>query len=203
MFDGKTPLVSVESTKDLSNIVLLFADGSTERFEGLSDAEGVFAGTGENTGKILTGVWIKSGCNHSGDGPGYGEFIENTDNLTNIPVVSIGDAPGVLEPRLSEIVEVWFDVSLSEMVPLDGEPVIVSYATRDGTATAGQDYLPTNGNLIFAPGEITKTVSVIVVDDFEFEQEETFFVDLSSPENALLAKATGTGSIVDDDGNDY
>jgi large repetitive protein len=70
--------VTTNSTMDLSNVVLQFSDGTTQKFEGLTGLTGTFAGTGQHAGKCITGVWIKSGCNQSGDGPGYGEFVENT-----------------------------------------------------------------------------------------------------------------------------
>jgi len=204
LFDQETNSVSVESTKDLSNIVLLFADGSTQRFEDLSGLTDEFAGTGEHAGMLLTGIWIKSGCNSSGDGPGYGEFLENTSNVARLPVISIADAPGIIEPGLAEVAEVWFEVSLSEMVPLGSEPVVVNYTTRDGTTSAYDDYLPESGTLIFEPGSITQTVIVLVIDDRDYEPAEEFFhVDLSNPQNAQLAQVTGTGSIIDDDGGDY
>jgi hypothetical protein len=68
--------VVITSCKDLSNVVLEFADGSRERFEGLSDQEGAFSGTGEHEGDEIVGVWVKAGANHSGDGPGYGERFD-------------------------------------------------------------------------------------------------------------------------------
>lgn len=75
--------VYVTSTKDLSNVVLEFEDGVHQKFEGLSGYSGTFSGTGVNSGKALVGVWIKSGCYMSGDGPGYGEYVANPgDNST-------------------------------------------------------------------------------------------------------------------------
>lgn len=204
VFNGEVNSVVVESTKDLSNIVLLFADGTTQRFEDLSGNDGEFAGTAENSGKILTGVWIKSGCNASGDGPGYGEFIENANDTGNTPVISIADAPGIIEPDIfAEVAEAWFEVTLSEMVPLDGDPVIIEYTTRDGTATAFEDYLPDAGTLVFEPGTITQTIVVLVLADQIIEAPEEFFhIDLSNPQNAQIANPTGTGTVIDDDGTD-
>ncbi|HCS53610.1 pilus assembly protein TadG-related protein [Rubinisphaera sp.] len=69
--------IYVESTKDLSNVVLEFTDGVHQKFEGLSGHTGTFLGTGENEGKAIVNAWIKSGKNFSGDGPGYGESFEN------------------------------------------------------------------------------------------------------------------------------
>ena len=68
--------VYVTSTKDLSNVVLGFTDGTTQKFDGLTGYSNTFEGTGENENKEIATVWIKSGCNHSDDGPGYGERID-------------------------------------------------------------------------------------------------------------------------------
>ncbi|MGQ9564679.1 MAG: VWA domain-containing protein [Thermogutta sp.] len=84
--------VYVVSTKDLSNVVLRFSDGTTQRFEGLKGKTGTFKGTGANTNKQIVRCWVKSGCNDSGEGPGYGERFEDTNErikayfgLTSIP----------------------------------------------------------------------------------------------------------------------
>lgn len=84
--DGKS--VTTISSKDLSNVVLTFCDGSEDKkFDGLSGFTGVFS----FGGKQLSGVYIKSGCNQSGDGPGYGEFIER-ECTTDCEGVLGGDA---------------------------------------------------------------------------------------------------------------
>ena len=53
-----------------------------------------------------------------------------------------------------------FAVSLSRAA---SRPVSVTWATADGTATAGSDYRAGQGKLRFAPGETEKTVSVPVL----------------------------------------
>lgn len=70
--------VYVQSTKDLSNVVLQFSDGTTQKFDGLSGTTGTFRGTGGNSNKRIDRLWVKSGCNESGEGPGYGERFEDT-----------------------------------------------------------------------------------------------------------------------------
>src|SRR6185369_7722086 len=45
-------------------------------------------------------------------------------------------------------------------------PVMVNYATTDGTATtAGNDYVSNSGTLTFAPGKTTMTITVLVKPD--------------------------------------
>jgi len=69
--------VVVSSTKDLSNIVMKFQDNTTQKFDNLSGLTGTFQVSAANADKCIIGVWIKSGCNSSNDGPGYGEFVSN------------------------------------------------------------------------------------------------------------------------------
>ena len=79
------------------------------------------------------------------------------------------------------------------------EPARVGYATTDGTAVAGEDYLATEGTLTFAPGESNQTLSVSLLDDAVYEPEENFRLELSSPTNATLGVSAATGTIIDDD----
>ncbi|HEX2059679.1 MAG TPA: ELWxxDGT repeat protein, partial [Thermoanaerobaculia bacterium] len=58
-------------------------------------------------------------------------------------------------------------------------PLEVSFATANGTATAGTDYVAQSGVLAFGAGETTKTIDVVVNGEAEIEGEETFFVILS------------------------
>jgi chitinase len=80
-----------------------------------------------------------------------------------------------------------------------GKTEMVSYATADGTATAGSDYTAVTGTLTFAPGEITKTVTVPVIGDTLTESAETFTLTLTRGSDAPLAKAQGIATITDDD----
>ena len=75
----------------------------------------------------------------------------------------------------------------------------VSWATSDGTATAGTDYEAASGTLTFAPGDTERTVEVTLLDDTLSEGDETFTVTLSDPVNATVAAGEATGTIADDD----
>ena len=90
-----------------------------------------------------------------------------------------------------------FTVSLSRA---GGEPVVVRYATEDGTATAGSDYAAASGQLTFAAlSTAARTIVVTVRDDAVDERAETFTVRLSDAQGATLAVAAATGTIDDDD----
>lgn len=111
-----------------------------------------------------------------------------------VPSLSIGDT-AVTEGNAGTTVAT-FMVTLSAA---SGQTVTVDYATADGTAIAGVDYTAVSGTLTFAPGVATQTISVDVIGDGAFENDETFMVTLSAPTNATIATATGTGTITNDD----
>ena len=76
----------------------------------------------------------------------------------------------------------------------------VNFATANGTATAGSDYVANSGTLSFGTGVNTRTVSVTVNGDTAFEPDETFFVNLSGATNgATITDSQGRGTIVNDD----
>jgi hypothetical protein len=81
------------------------------------------------------------------------------------------------------------------------QAVTVNYATADGTAkVSDNDYVATSGTLTFAPGQTTKTVTVVVKGDKKQESNESFFVNLGGEsDNVLLFDAQGLGIIVNDD----
>ena len=86
-----------------------------------------------------------------------------------------------------------FTVSLSAAASF---PVTVKYATADGTATAPDYTAHASARLTFAAGQTSKTVTVNVKGDTTIEPDETFFVNLSSPTNAVITDSQGMGTIV-------
>ena len=82
------------------------------------------------------------------------------------------------------------------------QAVTVGYATADGTATAGSDYLPAAGTLTFNPGETRQTVAVTLPKDLTQEPiVEAFFVNLSNVSRNAVILRRGVVGIVDDDNN--
>lgn len=124
--------------------------------------------------------------------------------------VTIADDDDI-QPRIG-ISDVWaqdgdsgttpytFTVSLSAA---GNAAVTVNYATADGTATiADSDYLATSGTLTFAPGELTKSITVDVIGHAsggptpDSGYAESFCVNLSgASSNALVIDGQGTGTI--------
>jgi len=82
-----------------------------------------------------------------------------------------------------------------------GGPVMVDYATNDGTAIAGSDYTPVSGTLAFGPGEATKTFTVPVMSESAYEGDETFQVALSNAGGGanVGSPAGATVTITNDD----
>src|SRR5262249_2077630 len=58
-------------------------------------------------------------------------------------------------------------------------PVIVDYATSDGSATAGKDYYALSGTLTFAPGQTTRKILLATQEEPALDGNETFSVQLS------------------------
>lgn len=209
-------LLSVEalSDKGLSNVVLQFSDGSEQKFEindGADKYSLTFSGTGSNEGKTLTGVWIKSGCEKSGDGSGYGLYIPACESgITASITPLIINAEPITGAGLSK--NYVFEVTLNQASTLCD--ISMQYASTDGgnnlkqaTITANQngnsgfaDYKAVSGQLLFSVGESSKSVSVPVIQDDVLElEDEAFSVTLSEPVNAEVANATGVGVITRED----
>ncbi len=96
----------------------------------------------------------------------------------------IESAPDVPVP--GGTVNAEFLVTLSQA---SDRPVTVNAATSDASAKAGTDYKATQANLIFAPGETEKVVSVPVFNTPDRNKpEQTFNLVLSTPINAQISK---------------
>uniref|UniRef100_A0A3Q3F4V4 Solute carrier family 8 member 3 n=1 Tax=Labrus bergylta TaxID=56723 RepID=A0A3Q3F4V4_9LABR len=58
--------------------------------------------------------------------------------------------------------------------------IYVDYKTEDGSANAGADYEFSEGTVVFKPGEMFKEISIGIIDDDIFEEDEHFFVRVSN-----------------------
>ncbi|MFA1797702.1 putative Ig domain-containing protein [Xanthomonas campestris pv. campestris] len=124
------------------------------------------------------------------DAQGQGTIV-NDDAL---PSLSIDDVS--VNEGNSGTTTATFTVTLSAA---SGQTVSVNYASADGTATAGSDYVARSGTLTFAPGTTAQGVAITVNGDTALEPNETFSVGLSGASNASIARATGAGTTLNDD----
>lgn len=82
--------------------------------------------------------------------------------------------------------------------------VSVDYATRDGSARAGEDYLPVNGTLVLYPGEDQAVIAVEILADTRAEGSENFFLDIFNPVGGRFGEGvirlSAERTILDNDG---
>jgi hypothetical protein len=121
--------------------------------------------------------------------------------LVSLPLAaqtSIGTGPwaavsdtSVVEPS-SGSTPATFTIAVSP----HAQAVTVSYATADGSATAGADYTAASGSVTFQPGETTKTVSVDVLADATQSANEAFTLTLTQTSAGSIVRANGTCTIL-------
>jgi hypothetical protein len=114
-------------------------------------------------------------------------------------LIRIGSGPQVLEGDTGESAAV-FSVELTTPAAFT---VTVDYYTSDGVgvggATAGEDYVAANGTVTFAPGQVTRPVSVMILGDVIPEPDEVFSVRLTNPDPVSLQVQSSLGRILNDD----
>ena len=75
--------------------------------------------------------------------------------------------------------------------------------TVNGTAKAGEDYMPFDEEVVFEKNEHLKQIYIEIVDDFEWEPDEEFHVKLCMPcedHITLGSVSICTVTILNDDG---
>ncbi|MDA9212550.1 hypothetical protein N9O84_02430, partial [Gammaproteobacteria bacterium] len=107
------------------------------------------------------------------------------------PTISISDSSALEDAGL-------VNLTLALSNP-SSESVSVDLATSNGTALDNLDYSSYSANLVFSPGETSKSISIAVLADTLDEFDETFIVALSNATNASIADASALVSIIDSD----
>ena len=122
------------------------------------------------------------------------------DDVSSLPIISL--AP--MYPSITEGNAGTSNLTMTATLSAaSSSAVTVNYASKDGSATAGSDYVAVNGILTFAPGETSKTFDIAVNGDTVYESNESFYVDLFSASGAVFdnhgSSASTTATIMDDD----
>ena len=135
--------------------------------------------------------------------------------LTTVGFIGGVPAPGITDTKKAKLTYTINDVTVKE-----GESAVFTVTRggfldissslkfntikKQGTATAGSDYLEQEGILGFAPGETQKTINIQTLVDQEKDPEETFFIRLkkNSPVDdvkTVFVKNIGKGTITEKD----
>ena len=199
-------LVSDVWPNELTNIVsntsagIVPASNQSWRITALAaGAQGVITLTGQISPALTASVATIAVTNtanitHSADANTVDNSSIAVVNVT-LPQTSVSDASAA-EGNSGQRVLV-FSVILSQVNPYAASTL--RYATQDGSASAGSDYVASSGTITFAPGQVTQAISISVKGDTQIESDETFTLSLSNPSGVLIAQGTAVGRIVNDD----
>ena len=169
---------------------LSFADGETQK---TFNVPVVWDGQAEGTETVNLALSNPSGQAELGDNSAAAIYIADDGASGPLALTStsydVNEADGLVT------------ITVTRSAGSLGGPVTVDYATADGTATAGSDYTATSGTLSFGPGEASKSFTVPIAQDTDYEGSETFQVLLSNAGGGanLGTPAGATVTIADDD----
>ncbi len=139
----------------------------------------------------------RSGAVNNGTFEGYS--YDSAGNRSNVTVGTSASAPAfsIADTSVTEGGVLTFTVTRWGST---GSAVGATYATSNGTATAGSDYTASSGTLSFAPGETAKIIAIATIDETIVEGSETVLVTLTSPTGgASINDGQATGTIIDND----
>lgn len=108
------------------------------------------------------------------------------------PAVDVGDVTMVR--TTSAVTTFVFPVTLEYA---SNNIVTVNYSTADGSARSTRDYTPTVGTLTFAPGTVSKSVTVPVAGFTLHTGNLYYYLYLASAVNAAVNHNPGVGTIID------
>jgi hypothetical protein len=137
-------------------------------------------------------------------------FFVDLSPITDDYIIERTQATGTIHNDSAPVVEFGANFSASEssgsaaitVSRTAGDPSVpfsVNYATADDTASERSDYIAALGRLDFAPGELSKTFTVLINDDAFVENTEFVTLTLSSPTSGVLGRSTASLFISSDD----
>jgi Calx-beta domain/Trypsin len=135
----------------------------------------------------------------------YQQWIDQSlrSQYTGAPA-RVQDVQKVVQEGHTSTTLAWFLVTFNGNRATSDTWLSVDYATRDGTAQAGADYLEAAGTLVLYPGETQAAIPVEILGDATPEADETFYLDVFNPVGggfaAGLVQLTAMRTILNDDG---
>lgn len=128
------------------------------------------------------------------DGQWRREVTVTIDDDDTNPTASISPSSMVRE----ELGEAKFQLTVSSAGKV---PSHIEYRTVDGTAKAGEDYLPAQGSVDIPAGSKFSgfTIFVRILADADIEPDETFSVQLFNAVNLYVVPSTATVTLVNND----
>ncbi|MEL7296350.1 MAG: Calx-beta domain-containing protein, partial [Pseudomonadota bacterium] len=126
------------------------------------------------------------------------EVDEATGLIINDDFAKVSIAPGGITESDTNSRTLAMPISLDAASP---EDVIVSYATEDVTASAGEDYVAANASIVIPAGDTSATITLEVLGDTIPEPVEALLVTLTEVDGAaMLDQNLALATIIDDDG---
>ncbi|MEC4852562.1 MAG: DUF4347 domain-containing protein, partial [Jaaginema sp. PMC 1079.18] len=191
---GEGAVIAVSSDFSNRELVAVWAGSGTVAASGIN---GVAAANGLRAiASTVSGSMITVNAIQSAIAGGKDAYLSVWGNIAT-PSLSINDI-SVTEGDNGTLNAV-FSVRLSHTPQSN---VTVDYTTADNTATAGSDYTAKSGTLTFTPtGGLIQNITIPLLGDTIRENLESFYLNLSHANNAIITDSQGIASVVDNDSN--
>lgn len=138
--------------------------------------------------------WNDADASGADDGLSIDDFSLTVGGV-GLPLVAVSDVSAFEGDSGTSVMN--FGFGLSSPAGIGG--VTIQYATADGTATAGSDYVAASGTATIPEGATSTTVAITINGDTDAEPNETFFVDITGVTGALVSDGQGLGTIQNDE----
>jgi hypothetical protein len=137
----------------------------------------------------------------------YQQWIDQSvrAHYPNAPTKPADVQKAVNEGSSGSITNAYFLLQFTGVRSDPKQKLSVDFSTRNGTATAGQDYIPVKGTLVIYPNESQAVIPVEVIGDSAAEADEFFYLDVTNPVGGSFGDGvitlTAIRTIVNDDGS--
>ena len=138
---------------------------------------------------------IPSSGNNAGEVTGNAATQGILDSLNSY----LGSFPSITITDYSVNENIGTKVITVTLSATSSQTVSVNFNTANNTALSGSDYNSQTGTLTFTPGQTSKTITLTILDDLNYETDETFYVQLSDATNASIVDPSTTITILNDD----